>query len=134
MESSSELFRVNLLLLVSEHVPVEESDDHVADNAQGVEHMVSGLHVTRGVRGLKCVFSKVNLVSASFDGGPKGNSCQHQSPVREGDEETVSIHVQEVRDVAYQSEEEHQISHSLSCIDPSLRGQLLLCRKVLKLG
>lgn len=56
------ILSVDVLLLLSEHEPVEAHHDKVANNCHGVEQVVSSLQVNGSVRGLKTVFSKIDCV------------------------------------------------------------------------
>ena len=125
---------VDVLLLLSEHEPVEAHHNEVAYDRHGVEQVVSRLQVDRSVRGLKTVLSEISCVVGGTDRRHQGNGGQHQSPVGEGNEETIPVHVEEISDVTCQGSSQHQISHSLSCVYFSLRCQFLLCRKILKLS
>lgn len=58
---------VDVLLLLSEHEPVETHDDEVADNGHGVEEMVSGLEVNGSVRGLEAILSEISGVVRGAD-------------------------------------------------------------------
>ena len=62
---------VDVLLLSSEHEPVEGAHDEVADNGQGVKHVVPGLEVDGGVRSLKGVLAEIYSVIACTDATDK---------------------------------------------------------------
>ena len=59
---------VDVLLLFTEHEPVEAGDNEVADDSQGVEEVMAGLHSYSGVRSLQGIHSKVGGVVCSRDG------------------------------------------------------------------
>ena len=54
---------VDVLLLLSEHEPVEAHHDEVANNAHGVQQVVSSLEVDGSVRGLETVLSEIGGVA-----------------------------------------------------------------------
>lgn len=122
------------LLLLSHHEPVEEDNNKVAHNAEGVEEVMARLYVDCSLRGLERVFSKVSRVPSGLDAGPEGNGCDHQGPVSERKEESIQVHVHEVGHVTHQCQSKHQVPHSLSCIYFSQLFKFLLLREILKLG
>lgn len=108
---------VDVLLLLSEHEPVETHDDEVANNRHRVQQMVSSLQVNRSVRGLETVLREICGVVRGADRGQKRDRGQHQGPVGERNEEAIPVHVEEVGHVTCHGSSQHQISHSLSCVN-----------------
>jgi len=74
---------VDILLLFSEHEPVENHHNHVADDGHGVEEMMLGLIVNSFLRCQKGVLSEVNGVLRCTNTGPEGKSGEHQGPIGE---------------------------------------------------
>lgn len=87
------MLSMDVLLLLSEHEPVEGAYDKVGNDGQSVEKVMSSLNVHSGVRGLKGVLSEVSGVIGCADTCHKGNGCEHQAPVGEWNEKAVGIHI-----------------------------------------
>ena len=93
---------MNVLLFFSEHEPVEEYNNEVANNGQSIKQMMSSLKMHCGIRCLQGVFAKVNSVTARRDACNKRYSCQHEGPVSEWNKEAIQVHIQKVCDVTHQ--------------------------------
>ena len=104
MEGSSPsiffVFAVNMLLFFSKHEPVEADDDEVANNGQGVQDVVSSLHMKGSVWCKKGISSEVSGVFSSADGAIYRHCGEHKCPVCEWDEESWWLHVHKVSDIA----------------------------------
>ena len=91
---------VNILLLFSEHEPVETHDDHVANDGHGVKQMVLGLHVNSFLWSEEGVFPEINGVLRCANTGPERKGCEHECPIGERDKEAIPVHVKTVSHVA----------------------------------
>lgn len=93
---------------------------------------MSSLHVDSGVWGLQGVLTEISGIVGSAYTSDKWDGGKHQGPIREWDEETVGVHVEEVGDIAEEYSQEHHVSHPLCCVDLALTVHFVFVWKILK--
>ena len=124
---------MKVLLLLSHHEPVENHNNHVANDGHRVEKMMSSLHVNGSIRGHEWIFTEVSSILGSANAWPERNSGEHKSPIGERNKETIPVHVKGISAITDKCHWEHQIPHSLSCVNFTLFLHFLLWREILKL-
>jgi hypothetical protein len=71
---------------------------------------MTGLEMYGSIGGLKGILAEIHCIITSGNTVPKRYGSDHECPVGEGNEEAVSIHVQEIGHVTHQRSQKHYIS------------------------